>query len=135
MFVEQRLQKVHSNEQIIASTESAGNAIAQCWQAFLISNILSSYTVMRFHHDRLEISLFDETFDIVDPRDCALVAASPSCRNSRFCWNRAQGYQLPSMINECDLAELPFARQILPLSERCDENNQTQCWFFDSLSV
>jgi hypothetical protein len=64
MFVEQRLQKVHSNEQIIASTESAGNGIAQCSQAFLISNILSSYSVMRVHHDRLEISLFDETFDI-----------------------------------------------------------------------
>ena len=91
MFVEQRLQKVHSNEQIIASTESAGNAIAQCWQAFLISNILSSYTVMRFHHDRLEISLFDETFDIVDPRDCALVAASPSCRNVCFCWIGRKG--------------------------------------------
>jgi hypothetical protein len=135
MFVEQRLQKVHSNEQIIASTESAGNGIAQCSQAFLISNILSSYSVMRFHHDRLEISLFDETFDIVDPRDCALVAASPSCRNLRFCWNRPQGYQRTSMINECDLAELPFARQIPPLSERCDENNQTQRWFFDSLSV
>jgi hypothetical protein len=47
MFVEQRLQKVHSNEQIIASTESAGNGIAQCSQAFLISNILSSTSVMR----------------------------------------------------------------------------------------
>jgi hypothetical protein len=70
MFVEQRLQKVHSNEQIIASTESAGNGIAQCSQAFLISNILSSSSVMRLHHDRLEISLFDETSDIVDPRDC-----------------------------------------------------------------
>jgi hypothetical protein len=134
MFVEQRLQKVHSNEQITASTESAGNGIAQCSQAFLISNILSSYSVMRFHHDRLEISLFDETFDIVDPRDCALVAPSPSCQNLCFCWNRPQRYQLASMINEC-VAELPVARQILPRSERCDENNQTQRWFFDSLSV
>jgi hypothetical protein len=52
-----------------------------------------------------------------------------------FLLDRPQGYQLPSMINECDLAELPFARQILPLSERCDESNQTQRWFFGSLAV
>lgn len=91
---------------------------------------------MRFHDDRLEISLFDETFDIVDPPDCALLAASPSCRNLCYCWiGGPQGYQLPSMINECDLAELPFARQILPLSERCDESNQTQRGFFGSLAV
>ena len=135
MFVEQRLQKVHSNEQIIASTESAGNGMEQCSQAFLISNILSSSSVMRFHHDRLEISLFDETFDMFDPRDCALVAGVFLLPKRVLLLDRPQGYQLPSMINECDLAELPFARQILPLSERCDENNQTQRWFFDSLSV
>jgi hypothetical protein len=35
--------------------------------------------------------LFDETFDIVDPRDCALVAASPSCRNLCFCWIGRKG--------------------------------------------
>jgi hypothetical protein len=81
---------VHSNEQIIASTESAGNGIAQCSQAFLISNILSSSSVMRLHHDRLEISLFDETFDIVDPRDCALVATSPSAETCVFAGSAAR---------------------------------------------
>ena len=91
MFVEQRLQKVHSNEQIIASTESAGNGMAQCSQAFLISNILSSSSVMHLHHDRLEISLFDETFDIVDPRDCAFGCCVTLLPKLCFCWIGRKG--------------------------------------------